>query len=86
MATITVRIDDKTKKEAEAVLKELGISASSAIHIFYRQIIRDQAFPFTPSLAEKEAQKKRSPNTRGSARSKHSLTNSETRQRGCLFL
>ncbi|MBQ1509247.1 MAG: type II toxin-antitoxin system RelB/DinJ family antitoxin [Erysipelotrichaceae bacterium] len=65
MATITVRIDDKTKKEAEAVLKELGISASSAIHIFYRQIIRDQAFPFTPSLAEKEAPNKKTPEHKG---------------------
>ncbi len=65
MATITVRIDDKTKKEAEAVLKELGISASSAIHIFYRQIIRDRAFPFTPSLAEKESPKEKTPAGRG---------------------
>ena len=53
MATINVRIDDETKTEAEKVLKELGISASSAITMFYRQIIREGALPFTPSLNRK---------------------------------
>lgn len=65
MATITVRIDDKTKKEAESILKELGISTSSAINIFYRQIIRDKALPFTPSLAEKEPVKEKTPEHKG---------------------
>lgn len=50
MATINVRIDDMTKADAESILKELGISASAAITMFYRQIIHDKALPFQPSL------------------------------------
>ena len=50
MATINIRIDDDTKRNAERILKELGISASSAITMFYKQIIRDKALPFKPSL------------------------------------
>lgn len=50
MATINIRIDDKTKSDAELILKELGLSASSAITMFYKQIIRNRALPFIPSL------------------------------------
>ena len=50
MATINVRIDDEIKAKAESILKDLGISASSAINMFYKQIIRDNALPFKPSL------------------------------------
>lgn len=50
MATINVRIDENTKLSAESILKELGISASSAITMFYKQIIRERALPFKPAL------------------------------------
>jgi DNA-damage-inducible protein J len=46
MATINIRIDDDTKRNAERILKELGISASSAITMFYKQIILQRGLPF----------------------------------------
>ena len=52
MATINVRIDDDIKNRAEMILKELGLSASSAINMYYRQIIREKALPFKPTLYE----------------------------------
>ena len=52
MATINIRIDDDIKDRAEMILRELGLSASAAINIYYRQIIRDKALPFRPSLYE----------------------------------
>ena len=38
-ASVHIRIKEDTKKQAEAILEELGISRSVAIEMFYRQII-----------------------------------------------
>ena len=41
-----VRLDTNIKNKAEAVLDDLGIAPSSAINIFYRQIIAHDGIPF----------------------------------------
>ncbi len=46
MANVNVRIDSKLKKQAEEVFASLGISASSAINMFYRQVVRTSSIPF----------------------------------------
>ena len=46
MASITIRIDDEIKQEAESLFDKLGLSISGAINIFFRQAIREQAIPF----------------------------------------
>ena len=46
MANVNVRIDSKLKKQAEEVFASLGISASSAINMFYRQVVRTNSVPF----------------------------------------
>ena len=46
MANINVRIDPKLKKQAEEVFTSLGISASSAIIMFYHQVVRTNSIPF----------------------------------------
>lgn len=46
MANINIRIDDDIKKEAEVIFDKIGISASAAINIFYKQVIRTQSIPF----------------------------------------
>ncbi len=43
---IQVRIDSKTKKEAKQILDSLGIDMSSAIKLFFRQIINAKNLPF----------------------------------------
>ena len=45
-ANIFVRLEPDVKEEAEKILDILGISASSAIDIFYRQIILQRGLPF----------------------------------------
>ena len=40
------RLDPDTKRKAEAVLRELGISISAAQEMFYRQIIAHRGLPF----------------------------------------
>ena len=49
MAEITnlyVNIEPDVKKQAENILSTLGISASNAINMFYKQIILHKGLPF----------------------------------------
>lgn len=50
MATMSVRLSDSDKIEADNLFKKLGITTNSAINIFIKQSIRMQSLPFTPSL------------------------------------
>lgn len=42
----TIRIDPEVKREAAAVLDELGLSMSGAMNIFLRAVIREGGLPF----------------------------------------
>jgi DNA-damage-inducible protein J len=42
---IQIRIDAKTKNEAKKILEDLGMDMSSAIKIFFRQVINTKNFP-----------------------------------------
>lgn len=46
MTTVQVRTDDKLKKDVQSVLKELGIDMSSAINMYFHQIVLKQGIPF----------------------------------------
>lgn len=46
MATISTRVDDKIKSDAEKVADEIGIPVSTAISIFLKRFIANQGFPF----------------------------------------
>ena len=45
-ASARALIDPHIKREAEAILKELGLSVSQSFEIFYRQIIAQRGLPF----------------------------------------
>ena len=47
---ITARIDPELKQDTEQVLKQLGLTPSQAITLFYRQITLHQGLPFPVSL------------------------------------
>lgn len=49
-ANLYARIEPELKEEAESILAELGIPASNAITMFYRQIILQQGLPFEVKL------------------------------------
>ena len=51
MANVNVRIDGNIKADAEAVFSELGLTPSTAINLFYKQVIRTKSIPF-PIKAE----------------------------------
>jgi len=44
------RLTPEVKEKAEAILRELGISISSAYEMFYLQIIAHRGLPFDPRL------------------------------------
>lgn len=50
MATMSIRLSDDDKHEADNLFKKLGITTNSAINMFIKQSIRMQSLPFTPSL------------------------------------
>ncbi len=52
-ANVNARIEPEIKEKAEAILEELGIPASSAINMFYRQIIANGGMPFEMKLYRK---------------------------------
>ena len=45
-ANLYARIEPDVKENAESILSALGISASSAINMFYKQIILQRGLPF----------------------------------------
>lgn len=48
-ANVTVRVEPDVKEKAEAILNELGIPTSTAINMFYRQIVLWNGLPFRPA-------------------------------------
>lgn len=46
MATISTRIDDNLKTEAEEIASEIGIPLGTALNIFLKRFIYEKGFPF----------------------------------------
>ena len=46
MANINIRIDDSLKKDADAIFANIGLTASTAITLFYKQVVRTHSIPF----------------------------------------
>ena len=46
MANINIRIDENIKKNAEKVFAKLGLNSTTAITLFYVQVIRSNSIPF----------------------------------------
>jgi addiction module RelB/DinJ family antitoxin len=47
---LNVRVDNNTKKQAEAVFAALGMNMSTGINIFLAQVARSRAIPFALEL------------------------------------
>lgn len=45
-SAINVQIDSETKKQATSILNELGLSMSTAINLFLKQVIKRDGLPF----------------------------------------
>ncbi len=54
MTTLSIRIEEKTKKEAAKTLAALGLDMSSAVKMFLNQVVIEQGIPFKPSRTPRE--------------------------------
>ena len=52
-SAVYARIDTNLKNDAESILAQLGISPSSAIQMFYSQVVLNGGLPFVPRLPAK---------------------------------
>jgi DNA-damage-inducible protein J len=56
-AMIRARTDSHLKEKVEEIFDELGINATSAINIFYRQVLLSHGLPFEVKLPNATTQK-----------------------------
>ncbi len=49
-SNVVARVEPDIKEKAEAILAQLGISVSSGINMFYRQIVLMNGLPFRPMI------------------------------------
>jgi DNA-damage-inducible protein J len=53
-AVISARIDPELKREAEEVFRELGLTATRAITLFYKQVELERGLPFAVRVPNDE--------------------------------
>lgn len=50
----TIRIEPEVKREASAILEELGLSMSAAVNAFLKALVREGGMPFQMKVAPKK--------------------------------
>jgi DNA-damage-inducible protein J len=58
MATLNVRIDEKTKVAANKIFSQIGFDMSSAVKVFLSQVIVEGGMPFKPTTNPAEIRAK----------------------------
>ena len=58
-ATVSARIDEDVKDQAEDIMRQLGIPVSVVINTLYHQIINKNGIPFTLTLSDKDKDKEK---------------------------
>ena len=51
-----IKIDPQLKQESQALFESLGLNLSTAVNIFLRQAVREQAIPFRVSVRTPNAE------------------------------
>jgi len=54
MATVTARVDENVKKEAETLFKKMGLNMSTAMNLFLKKCILEQGIPFELKVPNEE--------------------------------
>jgi len=50
--SVSIRVDEDVKRDAETLFAKLGLTLSSATNVFYRQAVRAQGIPFNLYIEE----------------------------------
>jgi len=56
-ATLTIRTSKTLKKEVGKILSRLGLNHSSAVNMFYHQVLAQKGIPFDVKIPNKETLK-----------------------------
>ncbi len=51
--TLNLRVDEDLKKEAEKVIKRLGLSTTACVTLFLKALVREKKIPFSISSESK---------------------------------
>ena len=54
--TVQARISPELKREAEAVLSDIGLSTADAIRVFLKQVVNSGGLPFQPTAKTPSAE------------------------------
>ena len=54
--SVTVRVDEETKKAATKIAEDFGFDLSSVTRAFFKQMVREQRIPLTLSYPEPNAE------------------------------
>ena len=54
LASLNVKIERAVKKEADSIANAMGMTLSTAINIFVRQMVNERAIPFRIHIVENE--------------------------------
>ena len=54
MATVTARVDENVKKEAETLFKKMGLNMITAMNLFLKKCILEQGIPFELKIPNEE--------------------------------
>ena len=57
LSSLNVKIDRDVKKQADSVANAMGMTLSTAINIFVRQMVNERAIPFRIQLDDGKAQR-----------------------------
>lgn len=57
MATINIRVDEKLKRDSEAIFSELGLGMTAAMTIFLKSVVRNNGIPFSLEIPNDETLK-----------------------------
>ena len=53
-SNVNVKIDARVKEFATCILNNMGIDQTTAIDMFYRQVIAERGLPFQPSMRRRD--------------------------------
>ena len=79
-ATVSARIDETVKNQAEDILKQLGIPVSVVINTLYHQIIARNGVPFSITLPGRPKSLEEMTSSELDAKMQHSYAQARTRQ------
>lgn len=58
MTNVIIRIDEKLKKQTKTILEKQGLDMSTAIKMFFSQIVIEKGLPFLPTHNEATLKKR----------------------------